>query len=85
MVEFLRGQWKDLKEMVDGYSIMLMEGLLIVPVIMAALFYPFEVLVGVGVVLLVALAVFETIEWIRYHPHRHVESRPQPPRWRFPL
>jgi hypothetical protein len=85
MVEFLRGQWKDLKEMVDGYSIMLMEGLLIVPVIMAALFYPVEVLVGVGVVLLVALVVFEAIEWVRYHPHRHAESHPHPPRWRFPL
>jgi hypothetical protein len=58
--------------MVDGYSIMLMEGLLIVPVVMAALFYPLQVFTGVGVVLLVCLAVFETIEYKRYHPHRKV-------------
>lgn len=70
MVQFLRSQWKDLESMVDPFSIMLMEGLLIVPVIMAALFYPKEVLVGTGIVLLAGLAVFETIEYVRHHP-RH--------------
>ena len=48
MVQFLRGQWKDLREVLDHYSIMYMEGLLVVPVVMAALFYPLEVLMGVG-------------------------------------
>ncbi len=40
---------------------MYMEGLLLVPVVMAALFYPLEVLIGVAVVLMAGLAVFETV------------------------
>ena len=82
MVQFLRGQWKDLREVLDHYSIMYMEGLLVVPVVMAALFYPLEVLMGVVVALLISLAAFETFEWVRYHPRRrpkHVSS------FRYPL
>ena len=71
MVQFLRGQWKDLTDMVDDYSILYMEGLLLVPVVMFALFYPLEVLTAVGVVLLVGLVAFETFEWFRYHPRQH--------------
>jgi hypothetical protein len=82
MVEFLRGQWKDLREVLDHYSIVYMEGLLLVPVVMAALFYPFEVLMGVVGALLVGLAAFEAFEWFRYHPrrrHKHVST------FRYPL
>lgn len=69
MAEFLRGQWNELKSMVDGFSIMFMEGLLIVPVVMAGLFYPVDVLIGVGVALLVSVAVFETAVYVRHHRH----------------
>ena len=82
MVQFLRGQWKDLTDMLDHYSIMYMEGLLLVPVVMAALFYPLAVFIGIGIALLVGLAAFETFEWVRYHPRRrpkHVSS------FRYPL
>ena len=83
MVEFLRGQWKDLREVLDHYSIVYMEGLLLVPVVMAALFYPLEVLMGVVGALLVGLVAFETFEWFRYHPrqhrHKHASS------YRYPL
>ena len=48
MVEFLRGQWKDLTNMIDPFSIMLMEGFFVVPLVMAALFYPLQVLIGVS-------------------------------------
>ena len=71
MVQFLRGQWKDLTDMLDHYSIMYMEGLLLVPVVMAALFYPLAVFIGIGIALLVGLAAFETFEWFRYHPRHH--------------
>jgi hypothetical protein len=53
---------------------------------MAAMFYPLEVLLGTVAVLLVGLAVFETIEWVRHHPHQ-----PRPRRhhddstWHLPL
>jgi hypothetical protein len=56
--------------MVDGFSIMAMEGLLLVPLVMAALFYPVEVLVGTGVALLILLAMFEVVLYVRHHP-RH--------------
>ena len=70
MIELVRSQWKELTSMVDGFSIMAMEGLLLVPLMMAALFYPVEVLVWTGVVLLVCLAMFEVLLYIRHHP-RH--------------
>ena len=70
MIELVRSQWKELTSMVDGFSIMAMEGLLLVPVMMAALFYPVEVLIGTGVVLVVCLAMFELVLYIRHHP-RH--------------
>ena len=70
MLELLRGQWKELTTMLDGFSIMAMEGLLLVPLVMAALFYPVEVLVGTLVVLAVCLATFEVIWYVRHHP-RH--------------
>ena len=84
MVEFLRGQWKDLTNMIDPFSIMLMEGFFVVPLVMAALFYPLEVLIGVVAVLLVGLAVFETIEWMRHHPH-HPKHRQPTSGWHLPL
>ena len=64
MLELVRGQWKELTSIVDRFSIMAMEGLLLVPLLMAALFYPVEVLVGTGVVLLVCLAMFEVILYV---------------------
>jgi hypothetical protein len=86
MVEFLRGQWKDLTDMIDPFSIMLMEGFFVVPLVMAAMFYPLEVLMGVVVVLLVALAVFETIEWMRHHPHHPKHRRASSSsNWHYPL
>jgi hypothetical protein len=78
----LRSQWAEFKGMVDAYSIMYMEGLLLVPVVMAALFYPLEVLIAVAVVLLAGVAVFETALYIRHHPH-HPHARKTG--WRFPL
>ena len=84
MVEFLRGQWKDLTNMIDPFSIMLMEGFFVVPLVMAALFYPLQVLIGVVAVLLLGLAVFETIEWMRHHPH-HAKHRRPDTGWHLPL
>lgn len=70
MLELMRGQWKELSGMVDGFSIMAMEAVLLVPLAMAAMFYPVEVLVGTGIALLVCLAMFEVILYVRHHP-RH--------------
>jgi hypothetical protein len=85
MVEFLRGQWKDLTNMIDPFSIMLMEGFFVVPLVMAAMFYPLEVLMGIVAVLLVGLAAFETIEWLRYHPHHAKHRHTSASNWHYPL
>ncbi len=72
MVKFLRGQWNEFTEMVDGYSIMLMEGLLVVPVVMAFMFYPVQVLIALAIALVVSVAIFEAAVYVRHHPHhRH--------------
>ena len=84
MVQFFRGQWKDLTDMLDRYSIMYMEGLLLVPVVMFALFYPIQTLIGVGAVLLVAVVAFEIFEWVQHHPH-HPRPRPSSSSWHYPL
>ena len=69
MVKFLRGQWSELKDMVDAYSIMYMEGVLLVPLVMAGMFYPVQVLTGVGIGLAVSVAAFETALYVRHHRH----------------
>jgi hypothetical protein len=81
MVRLLRSQWAEFTSMVDGFSIMLMEGLLLVPVVMAALFYPIQVLIGVGATLLACTLVFETVLYARHHPHHPHARRAS----RFPL
>ena len=86
MVEFLRGQWREFTDMVDAYSIMLMEGLLIVPVIMFGLFYPVEVSLTVLGILLVSLAIFEMAVWVRHHPHHpHHPHAHEKSTWHMPL
>jgi len=54
-----------------GMSLLLMNGLILVPVIMFAFFYPMQVLLSVGVFLLIVLAVYEScVIWKRKHPAR---------------
>ena len=54
-----------------GMSLLLMDGLILVPVIMFAFFYPMQVLLSVGVFLLIVLAVYEScVIWKRKHPAR---------------
>ena len=54
-----------------GMSLLLMDGLILVPVIMFAFFYPMQVLLSVGVFLLIVLAVYEScVIWKKKHPAR---------------
>ena len=57
MFTLLRRYWSEMVSYDGGMSLLLMDGLLLVPLIMAAFFYPIQVLVGVGAALLLAIAV----------------------------
>ena len=59
----------DLKQ--SGLSLLLMDGLILVPVIMFAFFYPVQVLLSVGAFLLVVFAIYEScVIWRKRHPAR---------------
>lgn len=52
-----------------GMSLILMDGLILIPVIMFAFFYPVQTLMWVGVALLVIAAVYEAcVIWRKRHP-----------------
>jgi hypothetical protein len=60
----------DLKQ--SGLSLMLMDGLILVPIIMFGFFYPVQTLLWVGGVLLVIGAIYEScVIWKRRHPARN--------------
>ena len=57
----------DLKQ--SGLSLLLMDGLILVPVIMFAFFYPVQVLLWVGGIVLVLAAIYESfVIWKKRHP-----------------
>jgi hypothetical protein len=69
----LRRYWNDLVSYDGGMSLLMMDALLLVPLIMAAFFYPFEVLLGVGALLLLTIAAYEGVAlWRKYHPQHRV-------------
>ena len=72
MFTLLRRYWSEMVSYDGGMSLLLMDGLLLVPLIMAAFFYPIEVMVGVGALLVVTLVALEgVVLWRKYH-HSHV-------------
>lgn len=72
MFAFLRGYWNEFVDPKGGFSIILIEGPLVIPLAMAAFFYPMQVLVGVLVSGGAALAAYETyVVWRKHHPRTH--------------
>jgi hypothetical protein len=73
MLKLLRRYW-DENVSYDGgiFSLLMMDGLVLVPLIMAAFFYPVLVLILVVALLVVSLAVYEGIYlWRKHHPQHH--------------
>ena len=69
MVSWMRRCWQDNVSYEGGLSLMWMEGLLLIPFIMAAFFYPVEALIAAAVMLLLSFAVYEScVIWKRRHP-----------------
>jgi hypothetical protein len=67
----LRRYWSEMVSYDGGMSLLLMDGLLLVPLIMAAFFYPIQVLIGVGAALVLAIAAYECVALWRKHHHAH--------------
>jgi hypothetical protein len=71
MFSWMRRCWQDNVSYEGGLSLLWMDGLLLIPLIMAAFFYPMEAAVTAGVLLLLSFAVYEScVIWKRRHPTR---------------
>jgi hypothetical protein len=72
VLTLLRRYWSEMVSYEGGISLLYIDGLLLVPIIFAAFFYPIQVLVGVGAVLVVAIVVYECVAlWRKHHPRTH--------------
>ena len=70
MIKLLRRYWDDLVSYDGGMSLLMMDGLLLVPLVMAAFFYPVQVLMAVGALFILSLVVYEGVHiWRKHHPH----------------
>ena len=72
MIALLRRYWNDLVSMDGGHSLVMMNGLLAIPLLFAAFFYPLQVLALVVVLAVVSLGGYEGyVIWRKRHPtHR---------------
>ena len=68
MLSWMRRCWRDNVSYEGGFSLLWMDGLLLIPLIMVAFFYPVQALIAAGVLLLVSFAVYESCTlWKRWH------------------
>ena len=71
MISLFRRYWNELVSSEGGLSILWMDGLLLIPFIMAAFFYPLEAAIAFGVLLVLTLAAYEGwVIWRKRHPIR---------------
>jgi hypothetical protein len=72
MITLLRRYWSELVSYEGGLALVMMNGLLAIPLIFAAFFYPLQVLALVVVLAVVSLVGYEGyVIWRKKHP-RHV-------------
>lgn len=70
MLSLLRRYWNELVSYDGGMSLVMLDGLLLIPLVFAAFFYPVEVLSFVGIAAAVVLAGYEGyVIWRKRHPH----------------
>ena len=71
MISLFRRYWDDLVSYEGGLSLLWMDGLLLIPIIMAAFFYPIEAAIALGALLLITLTGYEGwVLWRKRHPVR---------------
>jgi hypothetical protein len=67
----LRRYWDERVSYEGGLALLWIDGLLLIPLVLAAFFYPLEALMAVGAVLIVSFAAYEGyILWRKRHPFR---------------
>jgi hypothetical protein len=72
MISLLRRYWNELVGSDGGLSLLLLDGLLALPLIMAAFFYPLQALAVVVVLAVVSLAGYEGyVIWRKRHHIHH--------------
>ena len=70
MFTLIHRYWDDLVSYEGGMALLWMDGLLLVPLIMAAFFYPLQVLALIGALVVVTLMAYEgMVLWRKRHPH----------------
>jgi hypothetical protein len=72
LISWLRKQWDERVSYEGGLSLLWMDGLLLIPLMMAAFFYPVAALVIAGALLVVTFLIYEgMVVWKRRHhiPH----------------
>ena len=68
MLAMLRRYWDERVSYEGGLALLWMDGLLLIPLIMAAFFYPLEALIAVGALLLISLLAYEGyVVWNKRH------------------
>jgi hypothetical protein len=73
VLAMLRRHWDERVSYEGGLALLWMDGLLLIPLIMAAFFYPLEALMAVGAVLLISLLAYEGyVVWHKRHARPHV-------------
>jgi hypothetical protein len=74
VLSWLRTFWTERVSYEGGMSLLWMDGLLLIPLIMAAFFYPMEALVAAGALLLLSFLIYEgVVVWKRHHvPHPRI-------------
>jgi hypothetical protein len=65
----LRRYWDERVSYEGGLALLWMDGLLLIPLIMAAFFYPLEALIAVGALLVLSVIAYEGyVVWRKRHP-----------------
>jgi len=68
VLSWLRNLWSERVSYEGGLSLMWLDGLLLIPLIMAAFFYPVAALITAGALLLVTFLIYEgMVYWRRHH------------------
>ena len=69
MISLFRRHWNELVSFEGGLSLLWMDGLLLIPFIMAAFFYPVAAAIAFGVLLVLTLVGYEAwVIWRKRHP-----------------